>query len=56
MELGKKYNPAFAGIKSLLRRSIVEDMKSRERKSISEFVEIWYSDHTWKNLKNIRIH
>jgi len=56
MELGKKYNPAFAGIKSLLRRSIVEDMKSRERKSIVEFVEIWYSDHTWENLKNIKIH
>ena len=56
LELGKKYNPAFAGIKSLLRKSIVENMKSREHKSIAEFVEIWYSDHTWENLKNIKIH
>lgn len=53
--LGSKNPPAFAGIKSLLRRSIAEDMMRRERESIKEFVDIWYSEHTWANLKNIRI-
>jgi len=53
--LGSKHPPAFAGIKSLLRRTIAEDMIRRERESIKEFVDIWYSEHTWANLKNIRI-
>jgi len=55
LELGKRYNPAFMGIKSLLRRPVVDIMKSREQRSIKEFVDIWYSDHTWENLKNIKI-
>jgi enoyl-CoA hydratase/carnithine racemase len=50
-----KYPPAFASIKSLLRRSIVEEMKRRERESIQEFVDIWYSETTWANIQNIRI-
>jgi Delta3-Delta2-enoyl-CoA isomerase len=53
--LGSKHPPAFVGIKSLLRKSIAEDMKSREAESIREFVEIWYSEHTWANLQNIKI-
>lgn len=55
-ELGDKYAPAFSHIKSLLRAPIAEQMKSRERDSITEFVNIWYSDHTWTNLKNIKIY
>lgn len=54
--LASKYPPAFAGIKSLLRRSIGEEMKRRERESIEEFVGIWYSEHTWANLQKIGIH
>ena len=50
-----KYPPAFAGIKSLLRKSIVEDMMRREKASIKEFVDIWYSPETWTNLQNIKI-
>jgi len=53
--LGSKYQPAFAGIKSLLRKSIAEDIMRRQADSIREFVDIWYSDHTWANLKNIKI-
>jgi enoyl-CoA hydratase/carnithine racemase len=53
--LGSKHPPAFAGIKSLLRRTIAEDMIRRERESIREFVDIWYSEHTWANLQNIKI-
>jgi 3,2-trans-enoyl-CoA isomerase len=53
--LGSKYPPAFAGIKSLLRKSIGEDIRRREKESIREFADIWYSEHTWANLQNIKI-
>ena len=53
--LGSKYPPAFAGIKLLLRKTIAEDIMRRQPDSIREFVDIWYSDHTWANLKNIKI-
>jgi enoyl-CoA hydratase/carnithine racemase len=56
VELGKKPAPAFASIKSLLRKSIVEEMRRKEKESIKEFIEIWYSDSTWENLKNIKIY
>lgn len=51
-----KYLPAFASIKSLLRRSTIEEMMRRERESIKEFVDIWYSESTWANLQNIKIY
>jgi len=54
-ELGSKYPAAFAGIKSLLRASIVDDMRRREADSIRRFVETWYSEATRSNLRNIRI-
>jgi 3,2-trans-enoyl-CoA isomerase len=53
--LGSKYPPAFASIKSLLRKTIAEDITRRQPDSIREFVDIWYSEHTWANLKNIKI-
>jgi 3,2-trans-enoyl-CoA isomerase len=53
--LGSKNPPAFAGIKSLLRKTTAEDMMRREGQSINEFVDIWYSEHTWANLQNIKI-
>jgi 3,2-trans-enoyl-CoA isomerase len=52
----RKKQPAFASIKSLLRRSVIEEMIRRERESIKEFVDIWYSETTWANLQNIRIY
>lgn len=55
-DLASRHQPAFASIKSLLRRRIVEEMMRLERASIQEFVDIWYSDATWANLQNIRIH
>ena len=51
-----RYPPAFASIKLRLRRSIIEEMMRRERESIKEFVDIWYSESTWANLQNIRIY
>jgi len=53
--LASKHQPAFASIKSLLRRSTIEEMMHRERESIKEFADIWYSETTWANLQNIRI-
>jgi hypothetical protein len=55
-ELGAKYPPAFSSIKKLLRASITEEMERKEKQSIDEFVDVWYSAHTWANLQNIRIY
>jgi len=54
-EMGDKYGPAFASIKRLLRDPIAEEMKRRERPSLERFIEIWYSETTRENLKNIKI-
>ncbi len=55
-ELAPKHLPAFASIKTLLRKTVAEEMIKRERESILEFVDIWYSQQTWANLQNIKIH
>ncbi len=55
LDLASKHLPAFASIKSLLRRPIAEDMMEREGRSIREFVDIWYSEPTWKKLQDIKI-
>ncbi len=54
-DLGSRPPSAYASIKSLLRRTVVEDTRRREQESILEFVEIWYSAATWANLQQIRI-
>ena len=56
LELSGKSAPAFADIKLLLRRSVADEMRSKELDSIKRFVDIWYSENTWKNLQNIKIH
>jgi enoyl-CoA hydratase/carnithine racemase len=55
LELAGKTPYAFASIKKLLRKNIAEAMERDEPASIKEFVDIWYSDATRENLKNIRI-
>lgn len=52
---GAKRPAALASMRSLLRRPALEEMRRREQDSIREFVEIWYSDPTWNNLRNITI-
>ncbi len=47
---------AFRAIKGLSRKPVAEEMVKREKDSIREFVEIWYSERTWKNLEEIKIH
>jgi enoyl-CoA hydratase/carnithine racemase len=46
---------AFASIKRLVRAPIAEAMRRREADSISEFAHIWYSERTWRQLKQIVI-
>jgi enoyl-CoA hydratase/carnithine racemase len=55
-DLALKRQPAFAGLKSLLRKPIAEEMMRREGQSIKEFVEIWYSEATMADLQNIKIY
>jgi Delta3-Delta2-enoyl-CoA isomerase len=55
-DLAAKHPPAFASIKSLLRKSVAEEVLRRERDSILEFTVIWYSEATWANLQNIKIY
>jgi len=55
-ELAAKDQPAYAGIKTLLRGRIAEAMRTHEPESIKAFVEIWYSESTWANLQKIKIH
>jgi len=54
-DLGGKSQPAFQSIKRLMRDPVAERMRFRESASIEEFVDIWYSEATWRNLQEIRI-
>jgi enoyl-CoA hydratase len=54
-DLAAKPAAAFASIKALLRNPVAEAMAAREAASIAEFVDIWYSEPTWTNLRGITI-
>lgn len=53
--LAEKPLPAFRSIKRLLRQPIAEEFAARERASIAEFVDIWYSPPTREQLQKITI-
>jgi len=55
-DLGHKPWPAFAGIKSLLRRPTLKETAQKESESIKEFVDIWYSESTREILKDVKIY
>ena len=55
-DLASRPAPAFAGIKSLLRKPVADEMVQREAASIRDFVEIWYTEETWSNILNIKIY
>jgi len=42
---------AFRSIKHLLRKPLADEIKEREKRSLLEFVDIWYSENTWNNLQ-----
>jgi Delta3-Delta2-enoyl-CoA isomerase len=46
---------AFRSIKALLRDRVIETMRATEAASIDEFVKIWYSEPTRKELQRIQI-
>ena len=52
---GGKNPAAFGSIKRLLRQPVADAFVACEDPSIREFVEIWYSPETWKNLQEIKI-
>jgi enoyl-CoA hydratase/carnithine racemase len=54
-ELGDKDPAAFRSIKGLLRSRLAEEMVAPDAASIREFVEIWYSEATWRRLQDITI-
>jgi len=56
LELCEKDPGAFAGIKSLLRKPVVDRFIHREKRCINEFLEIWYSESTQAQLKEIKIY
>lgn len=50
-EYASQDGAAFRSIKKLLRQATAEEMMKREKASILEFVDIWYSEKTWKGLQ-----
>jgi enoyl-CoA hydratase/carnithine racemase len=55
-QYAEKDGVAFESIKRLLRGPTSELILKREKDSILEFVDIWYSESTWKNLQERKIH
>jgi Delta3-Delta2-enoyl-CoA isomerase len=55
-EFARRYGPAFESIKKLLRHDTGEEMKKKDAHYRDEMVDIWYSEQTWKQLQNIKIH
>ena len=55
-DFARKDNAAFRSMKHLLRKPIADEMIQREKTSIREFIDIWYSEKTWINLQEIKIH
>jgi len=56
LEMASRDPAAYRSIKLLSRSDVAETMKRKERASILEFVDIWYSENTWKNLQDKKIY
>jgi 3,2-trans-enoyl-CoA isomerase len=54
-DFASRDSQAFQSIKQLLRKPIAEEMKKRERESIVEFVDIWYSPETRAQVEQVKI-
>ena len=54
-DFGSRDARAFESLKMLLRGQLVDQMNKRDKDSIPEFVDIWYSETTRKNLEKIKI-
>ncbi|MBW1753142.1 MAG: enoyl-CoA hydratase/isomerase family protein [Deltaproteobacteria bacterium] len=56
VDFASKSAAAFSSIKGLLRGPVAAEMAIREQDSLHEFADIWYSEETWANLEDIKIH
>jgi len=56
IQYAEKDGVAYRSIKKLLRGPIAEEIMKREKDSILEFVDIWYSESTWRNLQEKKIY
>ncbi len=54
-DLGQRDQHAYYSIKKLLRKPIAENVKPKEADSIADFVDIWYSESTWKQVQDVKI-
>jgi enoyl-CoA hydratase/carnithine racemase len=54
-EFGRKSGPAFSGIKSLLRKPVLDGISQRENESIKTFVETWHSETARSILREVKI-
>lgn len=54
-EYGARDRKVYMSVKKLLRSEVNKKIEKNEKKSISEFVDIWYSKSTRKNLAKIEI-
>lgn len=54
--LAEKAPPAFASLKGMLRRPLMEAAAARQVASVKEFLDIWYSPATREKLREIKIH
>ena len=50
-ELAERDGEAFGSVKRLLRKDALDRIERDERGSVSDFVDIWYSQSTWDKLK-----
>lgn len=56
LEFAARHSSAFSSIKKLVRNIDIPEFGPLERKAIDKFIDIWYSEATMKNLKQIKIH
>jgi len=56
LEMASKDPVAFKSIKLLSRKDVADLMKRKEKASILEFVDIWYSESTWSQLQDKKIY
>jgi len=54
-EFAQRDQQAFQSIKLLLRKNIALEMRKREKDSILEFADIWYSPQTRRQVQEIKV-
>ena len=55
-KFAEKDASALKSIKNILRRPVVEEMLKRDKDSLIEMADIWYSENTLTKLKKIKLY